>query len=57
MPSLDVVSEIDAKVDMDALERRLMEEAIEKFAEPQRALLRLIARKRATHFARLTPQG
>lgn len=42
-----IVSEIDRKVDMVALERALMEEGIRKFAEPQEALLRLIAQKRA----------
>jgi transaldolase len=47
MPSPNVVGEIDSKVDMVVLERELMDEAIKKFAEPQRALLRLIAQKRA----------
>jgi transaldolase len=47
MPSPRIVSEIDRKVDMVALERVLMEEGIEKFAEPQRALLKLIAQKRS----------
>ncbi len=46
MPSTSVVSEIDTKVDMMAMERVLMEEGITKFAEPQKALLRLIAEKR-----------
>jgi transaldolase len=46
MPSPSIVREIDKKVDMLALERVLMEEAIMKFAEPQKALLRLIAQKR-----------
>jgi transaldolase len=48
MPSPSIVSEIDRKVDMVTLERVLMEEAIKKFAEPQHALLRLIAQKRAS---------
>jgi len=48
MPSPSIVSEIDRKVDMVALERGLMEEGIKKFAEPQHALLRLIAQKRAS---------
>ena len=48
MPSPNIVSEIDSKVDMVTLERVLMEEAIKKFAEPQHALLRLIAQKRAS---------
>jgi transaldolase len=46
MPPPNVVSEIDRKVDMVVLERVLMDEAIKKFAEPQRALLKLIAQKR-----------
>jgi transaldolase len=52
MPSPDVVGEIDGKVDMAALERGLMAEGIRKFVEPQRALLRLIAQKRAAQLAR-----
>jgi transaldolase len=51
MPSPDVVREIDRKVDMAALERGLMAEGVKKFVEPQRALLRLIARKRAAQLA------
>lgn len=47
MPPPSIVSEIDEKVDMEALEHRLMEEGIKKFAEPQKALLRIIAQKRA----------
>jgi transaldolase len=54
MPSPSIVSEIDSKVDTVALERVLMEEAIKKFAEPQKALLRLIAQKRASPLARST---
>jgi transaldolase len=48
MPSPSIVSEIDKKVDMLALERDLMAEAVKKFAEPQHALLRLIAQRRAS---------
>ena len=48
MPPASVVSEIDEKVDMVALERVLMKEGIQKFVEPQQALLRLIAQKRAS---------
>jgi len=48
MPPPGIVSEIDRKVDMAALERGLMEEGIKKFAEPQHALLRLIAQKRTS---------
>jgi transaldolase len=47
MPSPEVIAEIDRTVDMAALERGLLAEGIEKFVEPQRALLQLIARKRA----------
>jgi transaldolase len=47
MPAAGVVCEIDRKVDMAALERGLMVEGIRKFVEPQKALLQLIARKRA----------
>ena len=47
MPSPSIVSEIDKKVDMVKLERVLMKEGIQKFAEPQMALIRLIAQKRA----------
>jgi transaldolase len=46
MPSPSIVSEIDRTVDMDRLERRLMKEGIEKFVEPQKTLLSLIAQKR-----------
>jgi len=49
MPQSKVVSEIDAKVDMVAMERVLMEEGVRKFAEPQQALLGLIVQKRVTH--------
>lgn len=52
MPPPGVVGEIDRKVDMAALERGLMAEGIEKFVEPQRALLGLIAQKRAAQLAR-----
>jgi transaldolase len=51
MPSPEIVAEIDRKVDMAALERGLMAEGIKKFVEPQRSLLRLIARKRAAQLA------
>jgi transaldolase len=47
MPPPDVVREIDRKVDMAALERALMAEGVQKFVEPQKALLGLIARWRA----------
>jgi transaldolase len=47
LPPADVLAEIDQKVDMKHLETTLMEEGIEKFAAPQRALLKLIAQKRS----------
>jgi transaldolase len=45
-PPADVLAEIDAQVDMRKLEEVLMSEGIEKFASPQKALLKLIADKR-----------
>jgi transaldolase len=48
LPPADVLAEIDAKVDMKKLESVLMEEGLKKFADPQKALLKLIASKRAT---------
>lgn len=47
LPSPEVLAEIDSKVDMAQMERVLMEEGIAKFADPQKALLKLIAEKRA----------
>lgn len=46
MPSQAVLAEIDAKVDMTRLEETLMSEGLQKFADPQKALLALIAQKR-----------
>jgi transaldolase len=46
MPPKEVLDEIDAKVDMKKLEETLMAEGLEKFADPQHALLKLIASKR-----------
>jgi transaldolase len=48
MPPAAVLKEIDEKVDMHRLEKTLMEEGLRKFADPQKALLRLIAEKRAS---------
>src|SRR5262249_49180122 len=48
MPPKAVLGEIDAKVDMAKLEQVLMEEGLEKFADPQKALLALLAQKRAS---------
>jgi transaldolase len=46
MPPREVLAEIDAKVDEQQLEERLMQEGVAKFADPQKALLALIAKKR-----------
>ncbi len=46
MPSQSVLDEIDRKVDVQKLEEALMSEGIAKFADPQKALLKLIAEKR-----------
>jgi transaldolase len=46
MPSAPVLSEIDRLVDLQKLEDVLMAEGIKKFADPQKALLTLIANKR-----------
>jgi transaldolase len=46
LPAADVVAEIDRLVDMDRLETTLMAEGIDKFANPQKALLALVAKKR-----------
>ncbi len=48
MPPPEVLAEIDAKVDMKHLEKTLMEEGLRKFADPQKALLKLIAEKRSS---------
>lgn len=47
MPAAEVLAEIDREVDMQALERTLMDEGLKKFADPQKELLKLIAQKRA----------
>lgn len=48
LPPQSVLDEIAAKVDVAKLEAVLMEEGIQKFADPQKALLKVIAQKRAT---------
>lgn len=45
LPPQEVLDEIDAKVDLEELERVLMQEGIQKFADPQRALIELIGEK------------
>ncbi len=47
LPDASILSEIDRRVDMVHLEQTLMTEGIQKFADPQKALLKLIADKRA----------
>jgi transaldolase len=47
MPPQAVVDEIDQKVDFARLESVLMGEGLAKFADPQKALLKLIAEKRS----------
>jgi transaldolase len=46
LPPDDVLAEIDHEVNMQHLEDTLMAEGIKKFADPQKALLALIAQKR-----------
>lgn len=46
LPPKEVLDEIHKKVDMKKLEEVLMAEGIQKFADPQHALLALIAKKR-----------
>jgi transaldolase len=46
LPAAPVLSEIDRLVDLQKLEDVLMAEGIKKFADPQKALLTLIATKR-----------
>jgi transaldolase len=48
LPPSPVLDEIAKKVSMQKLEETLMREGIAKFADPQKALLKLIAEKRAT---------
>jgi transaldolase len=47
LPPPAVVEEIDRLVDMEKLESTLMAEGIAKFANPQKALLALVAKRRA----------
>ena len=45
-PPADVLAEIDKKIDFKKLEEDLMAEGLKKFADPQKALLKLISEKR-----------
>lgn len=47
LPPQAVLDDIDAKVDFQKMEETLMQEGLAKFADPQKALLALIAEKRA----------
>lgn len=47
LPPPEVLAEIDKLVNLEHLEATLMREGIKKFADPQKALLALIAQKRA----------
>jgi len=51
LPPQNVLDEIDSQIDFDRMEDVLMEEGLQKFADPQRALLALIAEKRAALLA------
>lgn len=46
MPPAEVLSEIDAKVNVQKLEDQLMREGVAKFADPQKSLIQLLAEKR-----------
>jgi transaldolase len=48
LPDKAVLDEIATKVDIQRLEDVLMEEGIKKFADPQKALLKVISEKRAS---------
>jgi transaldolase len=48
LPPADVVAEIDRLVDIDKMEAKLMEEGVKKFADPQKVLLQVIAKKRSS---------
>lgn len=48
LPAKDVLDDIDKNVDQKKLEETLMTEGLEKFATPQKGLIKTIADKRAT---------
>lgn len=52
LPPPAVLDEIHEKVDVEEMESVLMQEGTKKFSDPQHALLKLIAEKRATLTAR-----
>lgn len=47
LPPQPILDEIDAKVDQQKMEQKLMEEGAAKFADPFKSLLKLIAEKRS----------
>jgi transaldolase len=47
MPPQNVLDDIDKKVNVQAMEDKLMEEGTAKFADPHKALLKLIKEKRS----------
>lgn len=51
-PSEAVQQEIDAALDVEHMHRELMEEGIDKFVKPQRALLKIVQEKREALTAR-----
>ncbi len=48
LPAKEILDDIDAKVDIQKMEETLMSEGTAKFADPQHALLKQIAQKRAS---------
>jgi transaldolase len=48
LPPRDVLDEIDCKVEVQKMEDVLMEEGIKKFADPMKALLKLLGEKRSS---------
>lgn len=47
LPPANVLADIDAKVDVKKMEETLMSEGLSKFADPHKALIKLIGEKRA----------
>jgi transaldolase len=47
LPPAEVLADIDAKVDVKKMEETLMSEGLSKFADPHKALIKLIGEKRA----------
>ncbi len=47
LPDAKILADIDQKVSMQKLEETLMSEGLSKFADPQKGLLTLVAKKRA----------